>query len=262
MTVIARRDVVKGIGLASVAGLPLAAVLADPKLARAAAEGLESVSITAGGKNVSAALALPDTAPKAAVVLIHEWWGLNDQIKAVAADFAKQGYAALAVDLMDGKVASSAQQAQAQMQAVKPTEAVATMEGWVDYLHAHEAVKGKKIGTVGWCFGGGWSLNTSIATPIDATVIYYGSVKRGAEDLKNLKGPVLGHFATQDNFINKAMVDGFVAEMEKAGKADQLTVYWYDANHAFANPTGAAYDQADARLAWERTTEFLAKNLA
>ncbi len=73
---------------------------------------------------------------------------------------------------------------------------------------------------------------------------------------------MLGHFATQDNFINKAMVDGFVAEMDKAGKSGLLTVHWYEANHAFANPTVGAYDQEDAKLSWERTTAFLAKNLA
>lgn len=263
MTAIARRDVVKGLGLASVAGLPLAAVLADPKLARAAAQGLDTVTITTkGGRTVSAAMAMPASAPTGSVVLIHEWWGLNDQIKAVAADFAGQGYAALAVDLMGGKVAGTPQEAQAQMQAVQADAALDTMEGWVAFLRSHQALAGKKLGTVGWCFGGGWSLNTSIATPVDATVIYYGSVKRNAEDLKSLKGPVLGHFATQDNFINKAMVDGFVAEMGKAGKSDLLTLHWYEANHAFANPTVGAYDQADAKLSWERTTAFLATNLA
>ena len=103
MSTLARRRV-----LTSLAGLPLAAVLADPRLAAAAAAGLETVSLTtAGGKAVKAALALPTSTPASAVLLVHEWWGLNDQIKSVAAELAKEGYVALAVDLYDGKVADN-----------------------------------------------------------------------------------------------------------------------------------------------------------
>ena len=102
MTALARRTIVTGI-----AGLPLATILADPKLAALAAEALETVSIkTAGGRDVSAALAVPATTPAPAVLLIHEWWGLNDQIKTMAAEFAKEGFLALAVDLYGGKVAT------------------------------------------------------------------------------------------------------------------------------------------------------------
>ena len=102
---------------------------------------------------------------------------------------------------------------------------------------------------------------SAIATPVDATVIYYGRVTHNAEDLKALSGPVLGHFGTLDENINKAMVGGFEESMKEAGKADELTVYWYEADHAFANPTGARYDADDAKLAWERTQDFLKANL-
>ncbi|HPQ96069.1 MAG TPA: dienelactone hydrolase family protein, partial [Thiolinea sp.] len=103
---------------------------------------------------------------------------------------------------------------------------------------------------------------TAIATPVEATVIYYGNVARSADDLKKLQGPVLGHFGKLDKSINEAMVSAFEGEMEAAGKKDRLTVYWYDADHAFANPTGARYDEANAELAWERTTAFLQEQLA
>jgi carboxymethylenebutenolidase len=94
---------------------------------------------------------------------------------------------------------------------------------------------------------------------VDATVVYYGRVEKPADQLERLKGPVLGHFASRDEFINKPMVDAFDAAMAEAGKP--LTVYWYDADHAFANPTGARYDEADAALAWQRTMAFLRETL-
>ncbi|MDF1736353.1 MAG: dienelactone hydrolase family protein [Minwuia sp.] len=250
----ARRTVLKG-----AASLPLAAILADPMLARAAAHGLQDVSITtAGGKSVHAALALPATAPAAAVLLIHEWWGLNDQIKSVAARLAEEGYVALAVDLYDGKVATDPGDARSYMGQVNGGEATDTLASWIGWLKDHEKTNGK-VATVGWCFGGGWSLNASIAAPVDGTIVYYGNVSRKAADLKALKGPVLGHFATEDQWINKAMVSGFEAEMKQAGKS--LTAHWYDANHAFANPTSARYDEADAALSWQRTQAFLKETL-
>ncbi len=256
MTQLARRRVVT-----SLASLPLAAVLADPRLARAAAAGLQDVGLTTkGGKAVTAALALPSSTPAPTLLLIHEWWGLNDQIKAVAADLAGQGYIALAVDLYDGKVAGPGdrENARAYMQSVVATEATDTLVSWVDWLKGHAQATGK-VGTVGWCFGGGWSLNAGIATPVDATVVYYGRVNRTAEDLKALKGPVLGHYATQDKWINQEMVSGFEAAMKAAGKT--ATSHWYEADHAFANPTSARYDEADAKLAWDRTLAFFTANL-
>ncbi len=256
---LARRDVLKGVASTPLAGLSLAAVLADPELARAAAANLHDYTInTPGGRRVSAALAMPLGMPAPAVILIHEWWGLNDQIKAVAAEFANQGFLAVAVDLMDGRVAASPDAARALTRSVIPAEATDTLVGWAQWLSVHDA-SNRRLGTVGWCFGGGWSLNASIATPVDATVIYYGRVTRSADDLRKLKGPVLGHFATRDRFINAEMVSAWEAEMDKAGKP--YTAHWYDADHAFANPTSARYDAEDAALAWQRTLAFFRANL-
>ena len=254
MPQLARRHVLTGL-----VGVPLAAVLADPRLAAAAAAGLEEVSLTTkGGKNVTAALALPQSAPAPSVLLVHEWWGLNDQIKSVAAELAKEGYVALAVDLYDGQSSTTPDGARALMQAVDRAEATDTLESWVAWLRDHDKTT-DKLGTVGWCFGGGWSLNASIAAPVDATVVYYGQVTRTAEDLKQLRGPVLGHFAIEDTWINQDMVSGFEAAMKAAGKP--LDAHWYDAKHAFANPTSARYDEANAKLAWQRTLDFFAANL-
>ena len=252
---ISRRSIVKGIA----GGVPLATILADPMLARAVAAGLETVSLTtAGARNVSAALALPARTPAHAILLIHEWWGLNDQIKSVAAEFAKDGYVALAVDLFNGKVATTADEAKALMSAADPQAATDTLVSWIAWLKKNPKGNGK-VATIGWCFGGGWSLNASLAAPVNATVIYYGNVKKTAADLASLKSPVLMHYGLQDKFINTEMVEGFKAAAKEAHK--EVTVYAYDANHAFANPTGAAYPYVKeaADLAWKRTLAFLKK---
>ncbi len=255
----ARRDVLKGMASAPLAGLPLATILADPRLAQAAAESLHDYTIhTPAGRRVSGALAMPLGMPAPTVVLIHEWWGLNDQIKAVTAEFGRQGYLAVAVDLMEGRVAATRDEARALAEAVDPGAATDTLAGWIEWLRVHDA-SNRRIGTIGWCFGGGWSLNASIAVPVEATVVYYGRVNRTADDLKRLKGPVLGHFATKDRFIDEAMVSAWQAEMNKAGRP--YTTHWYDADHGFANPTSARYDEADAKLVWERTLAFLGRYL-
>ena len=245
--------------MAGIAGLPLATILADPRLAALAAEGTEAVSITTkGGLTVSGAIALPAAQPAPALVLIHEWWGLNDEIKTMAAEFAKDGFVALAVDLYAGSVATGPQEAEALMQSVDSEQATDTLVSLVEWLRANPAVNGK-VATVGWCFGGGWAINAAMATPVDATVIYYGSLPQSADDVRTVSGPVLGHFGEKDKFITREMVTGFEKAMKEAGKA--LTVHWYDADHAFANPTGANYDKEDAQVAWQRTLDFLKQSL-
>ncbi len=251
---IARRDVLKG-----AVSLPLAAILADPLIARAVAGGTEKVTIKlAGGRSVSAALALPAKAPAGAILLVHEWWGLNDYIKTMAAEFAKEGYVALGIDLYGGKVATDRGAAMTLMSGVDPKWATETLAAWAGWLKTHKKGNGK-VATIGWCFGGGWALNASLAAPTDATIVYYGNVRKTAAQVAPLKGPVLGHFATRDGWANKPMVDGFIQSMKKAGK--DVTIHWYEADHAFANPSGARYDKADARLAWSRTLAFVKKNI-
>lgn len=256
---LARRDVMKGFAKAPIAAGSLAAVLADPDAVRAAASSLETVTIaTASGREVSAAWGAPQTAEAPSVLLVHEWWGLNDYIRSVAADFVAQGYGALAIDLYDGKVADNRDDAKTYLQSVTTEEGLETCGAWIDWLRARPDNSGS-VGTIGWCFGGGWSLNASLVRPVEATVIYYGNVAKTAAELAPLAGPVQGHFGLLDQNINEEMVAGFEEALDEAGKAHEI--YWYDANHAFANPTGGRYDEADAALAWERTTAFLKENL-
>ncbi len=252
-----RRAFLKGL-----VALPLAAVLFDPILARAQASQLEMVSIDVpGGAPVKGALALPEADNAPAILLVHEWWGLNDQIKSVAAEFAKQGFIALAVDLFDSEPATTSEDAMKLVQGLDPDVATKKLVAAIEWLKNNPHGNGK-VGTIGWCFGGGWSLNASLATPVDATVIYYGDLRKTPEELKALKGPVLGNFGDEDTFINPQMVKDFEAAMKEAGKADDLTVYSYSANHGFANPTSARYDAEDTALAWQRTLAFLKANLS
>jgi carboxymethylenebutenolidase len=247
--------------LVGATSLPLAAVLFDRALAAAAAARLTEVAIPFGGDMVLAgSLALPAAGKGPAILLIHEWWGLNDQIKAVAAEFAALGYVALAVDLFGAPAATTPDAAQKLTAGIDAARATAALVAAVDWLRRHGRSTGK-VGTVGWCFGGGWSLNTALATPVDAAVIYYGNVRKTAAQLAPLTAPVLGHFGTLDKNINAEMVAGFEQAAAAAGKADLLTLYWYEADHAFANPTGARYDVADAQLAWDRTVDFFKQHL-
>ena len=143
--------------LQGLACLPLSTVLAFPELCRAAARALDTVTMNVNGAAVAAALALPEAEKAPAMLLIHEWWGLNDQIKSVAAELTNMGYVALAVDLYAGAATTTGAGARALMGKVDQHSAKQTLLGWHQWLREHERAAGK-IGTVGWCFGGGWSL--------------------------------------------------------------------------------------------------------
>jgi carboxymethylenebutenolidase len=247
--------------LIGAASLPLATVLYDPALAQAAAGRLRDVRIPYGGDQaIAGSLALPVGGKGPAILLIHEWWGLNDQIKAVAAELAGLGYVALAVNLFGKPAATTPDAAQKLVADVDAERATAALAAAVSWLKRHERATGT-VGVVGWCFGGGWSLNTALAAPVDAAVVYYGNVRKTPEQLKTLNAPVLGHFGTLDKNINAEMVGGFEKAAAAAGKSQLVTVHWYEADHAFANPTGARYDAEDAALAWRRTTDFFKSHL-
>ena len=245
--------------LKGVVSLPLACILADIELARAAAHGGSTVKIRADlAGDVTGYLAEPEDKNAPTVLLIHEWWGLNDHIKAVAQEFKARGFRALAVDLFKGSIAADRDGAMKQIRALNPDEATDTMDTWVEW--AREQGNGK-VGTCGWCFGGGWSLKTALSASPDASVVYYGRVGGSAAELKSLSTPLLGHFGTLDKNINPKMVGAFQQSLREAGKDELLTTHWYTANHAFANPTGGRYDEDDAALALARTLTFLESHL-
>lgn len=192
-----------------------------------------------------------------AILLIHEWWGLNAHIKGIADQFGKIGYRAYAVDLYGGKVASDPQTATKYMQAVDRAKALAKLRAALNKINRSH----NSVGSIGWCFGGGWSLQASLAEPsiVDATVIYYGQLESDPEVLGKLNGPVLGIFAQKDGWITPAMVGEFEKGLNKAGVENEIKTY--DADHAFANPSGKRYMLGPARDAWDATLKFFERNL-
>ncbi len=191
-----------------------------------------------------------------AVIVIHEWWGLNDHIRHYADRLARIGLAALAVDLYGGNVASTREQAQAYMKSVDPAIATATLKAAADYLKSEPTIKARRRGVIGWCFGGTWSLNTALAVKdLDAAVVYYGFVPTDESTLKHLKAPLLAFFGTKDPGIPSATVDAFESTLKKLGK--EATIVRVEAGHAFANPSGETYDSDVAKAAWAKTQAFL-----
>jgi carboxymethylenebutenolidase len=199
--------------------------------------------------------------PLPAVLLIHEWWGLNDNLRALARQLAGEGHLVLAVDLYEGRTATTPDAARALMQ-----EAEKRSDRIVENLRAARAwAAGQgatRIGVVGWCFGGGWALQAGIrlGDELDAVVMYYGRVESDPRELARLRAPLLGLFAGRDGAIPVGAVRAFERALAEAGRDAEIHVY-PDADHAFANPSGGRYDEAAARDAWTRTLAFLAQHL-
>ena len=214
------------------------------------------------GTATKAYLSLPEgaTAPLPAVTVIHEWWGLNDNIKHWADRLAAEGYAAIAVDLYEGKVATTPDEAMAAMQAVDDAKAREVLLAAHRFLAEDARVKATKRGSIGWCFGGKQSLQLALAAPdLDACVIYYGFLETDPARLKAIKAPICGIFANKDQNITPADVDAFDRALTEAGVPHEI--HRYDADHAFANPSGSRYDEPAAKDAWDKARTFLAAKL-
>jgi carboxymethylenebutenolidase len=195
-----------------------------------------------------------------AVIVIHEWWGLNDHVKHWADRLASDGYDALAVDLYGGIVATTREEAMAAMRAVSEEKALATLRAAHRYLVEDEDIQAERTASIGWCFGGAWSLRLAMAEPdLDAAVLYYGRLVEDPEALATIEAPVLGVFGNRDGSIPPEAVERFAQAMKKADKP--LELRQYDAEHAFANPSGARYDEEHAADAWLETRKFLVKHL-
>jgi len=229
--------------------------------------GEEVVYAQVGGKPVRGYLARPKGASKGAgalpgLIVIHEWWGLNDNVRNMAKRLAGEGYTALAVDLYGGQSADTPDKAQALMGAVlKDTQpAEENLKQAYSFLETRQ--KAPRIGVIGWCFGGGWSLQTALLFPekIDAAVIYYGHLVTDKAKLAALKMPVLGFFGGKDQSIPVASVRDFEKTLKDLGKSVEIHIY-DDASHAFANPSGGSYNPKAAEDSWKRTTAFFKTHL-
>jgi carboxymethylenebutenolidase len=195
------------------------------------------------------------------LIVIHEWWGLNDNVRAMTRRLAGEGYAALAVDLYGGGSATTPDEAKQKMGPVMahPEEALANLKAAYEHLKKAGVTR---IGVIGWCFGGGWSLQTALAIPdgIAAAVVYYGRPEMDKTKLDALKAPLLGLYGAEDTGIPVTAVRSFEALAKELGKNVDFHIY-DGAGHAFANPSGTGYRPVAAADAWGRTIAFFARYL-
>ncbi|MFY9561622.1 MAG: dienelactone hydrolase family protein [Terriglobales bacterium] len=241
--------------------LLLALVLAF-SLSAFASDG-KSVSYKSGDDTVTGMLYTPaGKGPFPALIVIHEWWGLNDWVKEQASKLADQGYVALALDLYRGKVASTPDLAHELMRGVPEDRASRDLRAAFDYLAAQPNVKKDRIGSIGWCMGGGYSLDVALLEPtLAAAVINYGHLATDPAELKKINAPILGIFGGQDHGITPDDVKKFGQSLDQLGKKGESKIY-PDAGHAFENPNNKqGYRPDDASDAWKRTLHFLASTL-
>lgn len=229
---------------------------------RAAVVGSEVTYGTIDGRPLKGYMARPATGGRnaPAIIVVHEWWGLNDNIKSVVDRYAGEGYVVLAVDLF-GRVATTPDTAMVLYQtAMKNVPAgEKNLAAAVSYLKAQGATK---IGSVGYCFGGHWSLRTGLVggRDINAVVMYYGAPITEAAQLSRLNAPVLGLFGGLDRGIPVDSVRAMERALKGSGKTVTINVY-ADANHGFSNPSGQAYNAAAATDAWEKSLAFFRAQL-
>jgi carboxymethylenebutenolidase len=245
------------------AGLAALAIAATCSAASPETKAKNTITYPSGTEKVSAHLALPAGAGrKPAVIVIQEWWGLNDFIRAKADDFARKGYVALAVDLYRGKVATDPDTAHQLMRGLPEDRAIRDLTAAFDYLRSRDDVDGTRIGSVGWCMGGGYSLALAFAQPkLAGAVIYYGRLVTDEAKIKGLAVPLLGNFGDLDKGIPPESVREFEQKAKAAGKSVDFKIY-PNAGHGFASSTDASVFRADdAKDADARTDSFFAKVL-
>lgn len=223
----------------------------------------KQVSYKSGDETVTAQLYTPaGKGPFPALVVIHEWWGLNDWVKEQASKLSDQEYVTLAVDLYRGKVATTQEEAHEIMRGVPEDRAKRDLAAAFSYLQSMSNVKKNKIGAIGWCMGGGYALDVALQEPtLAADVINYGHLATDPEALKKINAPILGLFGAQDRGITPDDVHKFGEALDKLGKKIDVTIY-PDAGHAFENPNNkGGYREADAQDAWNKTVAFLESTL-
>lgn len=196
-----------------------------------------------------------------AVVVIQEWWGLNDHIKDVTNRFAAEGFVALSPDLYHGAVTSEPNEARKLVMELDQDVAVAEIQRGVDYLLAQEYVAGPAVGITGFCMGGGLTLQVALVEDrLGAAIPWYGS-PLSAQQVAQVTAPVLGHYGSLDSGILASRVEEMGEALTAAGIDNEI--YIYDgAQHSFFNDTRSSYNPEAAALAWERTLAWLRKYVA
>jgi carboxymethylenebutenolidase len=200
-----------------------------------------------------------------AVIMIHEWWGINDNIRTMANTLAKQtGYVVLAADLFKGQSTKDPIQAMKLVKTVStnPQEAISNLQAAVKYIGSLPFVNSSKISSIGWCFGGGQSLQLALHSdqhPLVATILYYGTpLVTDKQELSKINWPVLGFFGDHDQSISLSQINSFKSALNSDGITNQIYIY-KGLGHAFANPSGTNYAPQQTSDAWEKTVTFLKK---
>lgn len=211
-------------------------------------------------QNSNGYLAKPSTGGQyPAVIMIHEWWGLNDNVRDMAEKLASHGYVVFAVDLYDGQVATTADQARELRSSFDEQYWIENMNTATEYVQEQHSPD--KIGSIGWCFGGQQSLNLAINNEdMDATVIYYGRLVTEPEALSSINWPILGIFAELDQGIPPSQVSEFELALNHLDITNDIHIY-PGVDHAFANPSGERYAPEASMDAWKKTIEFFDENL-
>ncbi len=208
---------------------------------------------TPDGKTAHAWEVKSATPTKNYLFVVHEWWGLNDYIKQEAEKLGRDlGINVIALDLYDNVVATNREDAAKTMQSVKTERAEAIIKGAYKY-----AGDDARVFTIGWCFGGGWSLQATLLGGKQAAggIMYYGQPEKDVEKLKKLNADVIGFFANQDQWPSPQVVDEFAENMNKAGK--KLLLNRYDATHAFANPSNPNFNKEATDDAYKKVLAFI-----
>jgi len=223
----------------------------------------KTVSYRSGDETVQGVLYTPEgKGPFPAIVVIHEWWGLNDWVKEQAAKLSDQGYVTLAIDLYRGKVATTPDEAHEIMRGVPEDRAKRDLHAAVEFLKSQPNVNKDRLGSIGWCMGGGYSLDVALQEPtLKADVINYGHLATDSASTEKINASVLGIFGGQDRGIPVEDVKKFEQMLKQQGKKVEIVIY-PDAGHAFENPNNkTGYRAEDAADAWKRTINFLASTL-
>ena len=223
----------------------------------------KNVSYKSGDETVQAILYTPEgKGPFPGIIVIHEWWGLNDWVKEQASKLSDLGYVALAIDLYRGKVATTPDEAHELMRGVPEDRAARDLHAAFEFLKSQSNVKKDRIASIGWCMGGGYSLDVALQEPtLAADVINYGHLATDPRSLKQINAAILGIFGGQDRGIPVEDVKKFEQSLKQMDKKVDIVIY-PDAGHAFENPNNkSGYRADDAADAWKRTVKFLADTL-
>jgi carboxymethylenebutenolidase len=196
-----------------------------------------------------------------AVIVVHEWWGLNDQIREVARRLARQGYLAVVPDLYHGKVANTPEEAHELVRGLEDTRVFAEMDSVARWIRLQKRSEDTALGVMGFCVGGGITLRYALHNPsLAAAVMFYGPPETDPAKLATLKAPLLGHFGATDQGITPDRVDAFREALKKSGKTASIYIY-PGAGHAFMHDGAPSYHPDAARVAWARTLSFMQEHL-